>query len=256
MIKLNELIENGFGVSLDINLGVTDSTIYKIANQSICFDIGELFASSEKIKPIRELIKLPFNSCFFQMYISGEIRKETIGVIVAQAANETIDFFVFIRPNGFWLAEAAGTIDISNNDFSISYSGPDIYSLIIYEVTKYISAMNCSNIIKVEHKPDERIQKKRAKKGKPPLFSYWTLELSLPSERTEGPHHGGTHASPRLHLRRGHARQYAPGKYTWVQPCTVGNKKLGMVHKDYAVTIAQGEIPAKGLSIPEAEIPY
>ncbi len=46
---------------------------------------------------------------------------------------------------------------------------------------------------------------------------------------------GGTHASPRLHLRRGHPRQYAPGKYCWVQPCVVGNKAAGMVHKDYAI---------------------
>jgi len=45
----------------------------------------------------------------------------------------------------------------------------------------------------------------------------------------------GTHASPALHLRRGHARQYSPGLYTWVQPCIVGNKKDGLVHKDYAV---------------------
>ena len=95
--------------------------------------------------------------------------------------------------------------------------------------------MNCSNIIKVEHNPDEKLQKARIKRGKKPLFSYWTLQLSIPNEREEGASLGGTHASPRVHLRRGHARQYAPGKYTWVQPCAVGNKSLGVIHKDYAV---------------------
>jgi hypothetical protein len=46
---------------------------------------------------------------------------------------------------------------------------------------------------------------------------------------------GGAHASPRLHLRRGHARQFAPGKWTWVRDCAVGNKVAGVISKDYAL---------------------
>lgn len=65
----------------------------------------------------------------------------------------------------------------------------------------------------------------------PPLFSYWTLHLTH-TDGTPRPM-GGTHNSPRVHLRRGHPRQYAPGRWTRVQPCAVGSPSRGMVHKDY-----------------------
>ena len=107
-------------------------------------------------------------------------------------------------------------------------------SQIVANIRVFLSAMACTNVRRVEHKPDAKLQKARAKRGKRPLFSYWTLELDL-SRAESSESLGGTHASPRLHLRRGHARQYAPGKWTWVQPCVVGNKAAGMVHKDYRV---------------------
>lgn len=94
--------------------------------------------------------------------------------------------------------------------------------------------MNCTNVGRQEHKPDAALQKARAKRGKQPLFSYWTLELNG-RDGGAAQSFGGTHASPRVHLRRGHPRQYAPGKWTWVQPHAVGNRELGMVHKDYVI---------------------
>jgi hypothetical protein len=96
----------------------------------------------------------------------------------------------------------------------------------------FLSALHCCNVKQEEHHPDAKLNKARAKRGKAPLFSYWTLQLDGKTER--GNDHGGTHASPRVHLRRGHPRQYTPGKWTWVQPHAVGNKAAGMVHKDYA----------------------
>lgn len=68
------------------------------------------------------------------------------------------------------------------------------------------------------------------------------LDIDLDHAQTDRESMGGTHASPRLHLRRGHARQYAEGKYCWVQPHVVGNKKLGMVHKDYRAITSAGAV--------------
>ena len=48
---------------------------------------------------------------------------------------------------------------------------------------------------------------------------------------------GGTHASPRVHLRRGHIRKIADGRTVWVQACVVGSKH-GMVLKDYKLRSA------------------
>ena len=46
---------------------------------------------------------------------------------------------------------------------------------------------------------------------------------------------GGTHASPRWHIRRGHWRQLADGRRVFVQACEVGDPARGGVVKDYLV---------------------
>jgi len=46
---------------------------------------------------------------------------------------------------------------------------------------------------------------------------------------------GGTHASPRWHLRRGHWRQLADGRRVFVRQCQVGDPARGGVIKDYSV---------------------
>ncbi len=74
----------------------------------------------------------------------------------------------------------------------------------------------------------------RAKKGKGPLkFTWHTVTIAPrpgPNERK-----GGTHASPRLHDRRGHWRTYASGKRGWVKECKVGSPSKGIVFKDYKI---------------------
>lgn len=100
------------------------------------------------------------------------------------------------------------------------------------------SMMACSNVRTRDHQPDAALNKKRAKAGKVPLVSYKTLEIIVPNTRYEGGGSGGgTHASPRVHLRRGHIRKIADGKTVWVQACVVGSKH-GMVLKDYKLRSA------------------
>lgn len=78
------------------------------------------------------------------------------------------------------------------------------------------------------------INSKRRAKGKPPaLFDWRTVVIAPPPE--PGPPKGGTHASPRLHDRRGHWRTYPSGKRGWVKDCKVGSASLGTVFKDYKV---------------------
>ena len=46
---------------------------------------------------------------------------------------------------------------------------------------------------------------------------------------------GGTHASPRWHIRRGHWRQLADGRRIFVRECQVGDAANGGVLKDYTI---------------------
>lgn len=48
---------------------------------------------------------------------------------------------------------------------------------------------------------------------------------------------GGTHASPRWHIRRGHWRQLANGRRVFVRECQVGDAACGGVIKDYRIDL-------------------
>jgi len=102
---------------------------------------------------------------------------------------------------------------------------------LVENTLRWLGALACKNVQAVEN-PPTFTQRRAAAKRKRPIFSTWTLHLKPSGPRAD---HGGTHASPRVHLRRGHVREYAPGKFTWVQPAVVGRPELGMVHKDYRV---------------------
>jgi len=78
------------------------------------------------------------------------------------------------------------------------------------------------------------INRKRKAKGKAAIsFDWTTIEIGPKQEKSAS--QGGTHASPRLHDRRGHWRKHPSGKAVWVKPCKVGDPSLGVVFHDYKV---------------------
>ena len=96
----------------------------------------------------------------------------------------------------------------------------------------------CSNIEYIDHPPPKFINAKRKKKGKTPFFSYKTLHIKTGDKKTVSTGDGGgSHESPRLHLRRGHIRRLQSGNKIWVQSCMVGDASKGAVDKDYKVSV-------------------
>jgi hypothetical protein len=95
----------------------------------------------------------------------------------------------------------------------------------------FLTVLNCSNVHSVEVDAPVALNIKRLGKGRPPLYSYKTLVLTQRQKRiSETPY--GSHASPRIHLRRGHIKRRASGNFWW-QPCVVGSRERGIVVKDY-----------------------
>jgi hypothetical protein len=84
-----------------------------------------------------------------------------------------------------------------------------------------------------ETEPDTAKNRFRRARGKAPLFTYKVLTIGKKKRKSQ--HLGGTHASPRSHLRRGHYRTSSKGARYWVQPCMVKGETDGFVHKDYVV---------------------
>lgn len=84
---------------------------------------------------------------------------------------------------------------------------------------------------------DSFINRRRKAKGKGPVsFDWHTVEIGPKAVKNEP--QGGTHASPRLHDRRGHWRNLKSGKQVWVRSCKVGDASKGIVFKDYRLTEA------------------
>ena len=71
----------------------------------------------------------------------------------------------------------------------------------------------------------------RAKHGLLPLYDLVTVYIEPVKQKNES--HGGTHASPRQHDRRGHFRRTKNGT-VWVKNCIVGDPARGAIFHDYA----------------------
>lgn len=89
-----------------------------------------------------------------------------------------------------------------------------------------------------EHRPNPR--KKRDQLSASLGFTYHVLKL--PNGITPHAYLGGTHASPRFHVRRGHLRTLSSGAVTFVRQCFVGNPERGRVDKHYALEKETGNV--------------
>ena len=213
------------------------------AKDAVCFDIGDV-EGVPKLNIITDLFRMPYPVT----WLEGTNRDGLLGMLACEVGERLLNVAVLNKRLGIaWqlvcvvevfvdetgdlrcrgLAMVAG--DDERNDSALHYAGHAVNLL-----ARFVMALNCTNTKRVEHHAPKFLNSKRIAKGRHPLFSYWTLHLPGPASNDEAPM-GGTHASPRLHLRRGHIRQYAVGKYTWIDACVVGSKQAGMVFKDYSL---------------------
>lgn len=102
-----------------------------------------------------------------------------------------------------------------------------------------MECLSCSNIEYIDNPAPRFINEKRMKKGKAPFYTYKTLHIKIgDNENAQTVPGSGSHASPRMHLRRGHVRTLSDGRKIWVQHCIVGSKDDGIVEKDYMLSLA------------------
>lgn len=97
----------------------------------------------------------------------------------------------------------------------------------------FLNAISCSNVEILRSDPP----KIKAKLRKAlPFDSYHLLTIDVRSQAGGEASIGGSHRSPREHLRRGHIRRYESGLRVWVNATVVNPGVGGKVHKDYRVT--------------------
>ncbi|MFA7166295.1 MAG: hypothetical protein WC124_10730 [Desulfoplanes sp.] len=117
----------------------------------------------------------------------------------------------------------------------------DITELIVVE--DILKLFTCKNITTKTTPAPEKLNKKRIKKGKLPIFEYKTLHITLPGKTKKNGLRKSIGTTQRLHMCRGHFKEYtedAPlfGRITgrfWWQPAVRGDKSKGEIKKDYTV---------------------
>lgn len=220
---------------------VSTDEVLSRAKNAVCFDFGEADSLSQ-IKPPHD-VRLPFPVVWIEfdaVIVSetthDESRKRCAVLLEESADGNRYDGYAFLWNGHRWQYAWLFIGQRNLNDWTTTYF-PDLGDSATQDypfgvVFRGCAVMRCTNVYTEEERPSQLVVR-RARKNKLPLFSTWTLKIK-PSAR-DARNLGGTHASPRVHLRRGHVRQYAPGLFTWVQPCVVGRKELGIIHKDYAL---------------------
>ncbi|RLA17455.1 MAG: hypothetical protein DRQ62_14945 [Gammaproteobacteria bacterium] len=205
---------------------------------------GDLIPFNEReMLQLAKEVKLPYELCYFEFYGSSILAREHV--------DDCILFQVFFNlPGKNWLIippkimlvldTTIGRIFPLKNQqlFSEISKEKQLAELIgatVGFMIRFLVAFNCSNTYIENNSPSIKLQKSRIKKGKLPLFEYKTLHINMNNTRVKKQPGAGTHASPKVHLRRGHIRKLEK-EDIWVQPCVVGSKENGIIYKDYDVT--------------------
>jgi hypothetical protein len=103
----------------------------------------------------------------------------------------------------------------------------------VFPMISFCLAINCSNVAEESITPSKKLNSKRVQNGKEPFDTCHVLTVGGRSVMSGT--NGGTHSSPRMHLRRGHIRRLSSGKTIWVNNTIVGRSELGSVSKSYNV---------------------
>lgn len=104
---------------------------------------------------------------------------------------------------------------------------------VVWCTLSLILALQCCNVTTETIPAPLALNRKRSARGKLPFVEYKILTVG--GEDAESNFTGGTHVSPRQHIRRGHVRRLPHGRRVWVHQCLVGDPKKGMIVKDYRV---------------------
>lgn len=241
-----------------------DSTVLgkfsrEIAKEAVIFNCGSVDNLPKWSKKAEGIIRPPYPVTIFE--IPGYAESQYIVTLLVlfdadskhceewQPKNKNRSFAIMWAQKGLdgkWRTTLPALVEFPTEDSVSFIYHPENRSSVrekeILAVWARIAAhifniLRCVNIETKDNPAPAALNKKRIAHGKVPLYSFKTLHIKVPNERSASTPQGGTHASPRVHLRRGHIRHLVTGKDIWVQPCVVGSK-TGMVEKDYALVVA------------------
>lgn len=105
-------------------------------------------------------------------------------------------------------------------------------AMLLYTLLDFLQCLSCTNVRMTErHPPGSKFVFGQACQED----AYYELTIDPNPKNYDGQAQGGTHASPREHLRRGHIRHLANGKSVWINAMVVNPGVGGKIEKDYKI---------------------
>ena len=99
-----------------------------------------------------------------------------------------------------------------------------------------LKVLRCNNVYVDREVFPKKLNKSRLKKGKILGYVKHVLKIQGHAGTVGISESSGTHASPKIHFRRGHVRKLSSGVLTWVRECLVGRQGV-FKDKEYKVMI-------------------
>ena len=226
-----------------------DRRSYQEIIGAVKFDIGDRVDELAGISK-REFFEIPFPLCVFEsndkIFLAKNedyggvswLRWEYIGdqwMMYDMEFHTDSKVFLARRLSTNCLTGGEWIDGTFHNDLEKATPEEKVAIIDFINIASAVEVFSCCNVSTIEHHPPKFINAKRLAKGKVPFFSYKTLHITLDASEAPDGKSGSTHASPRLHLRRGHIRRLGDRR-VWVRSSLVGDKSKGVATKKYRVT--------------------
>lgn len=217
------------------------------------------------------LFRLPFPAVYLETTFTSKNGPRTLGIIGKQGAqcedsgDLSIAIFPFIFGNGNWHEVSGyctikvpgkpipGHSDVLDERVLAGFLSPKLAdrdsfwapmnaALGVF-VAGIVGIQSKGVVLKTEPAP-EKLNKKREKQGKPPIYEHRIVTLGRPTQiyGSDGADIGDR-SSPRMHWRRGHLRDLPSGKRVPVSPALVGVAENGVISHEYRIRRSQGQTP-------------
>jgi len=235
-----------------------------------CNDIYDVTKNTQ-YEDIKKYIKLPYDECWFDgteniVAVMDNMRVDIskIGYYVSSPKEFKPDElliipFVYVK-NFKWIhLRFAMRVSINLYQywlFDVSDGVAKPYNVDIPEdiqkyyfgffktIARFLVILNCKNIFPMKIKAPDKLNKKRIRNNKLPIFDYHVLTIN-PFGKSKKDYKPNTIplSHNRVHLCCGHFKEYTKehpllGRHAglfWWQPHVRGQNKEGMVHKDYSI---------------------
>ena len=223
----------------DLLKGLPAAPIYVFPDQE-AFDGDDVGNLTRKM--VIGQLRLPHSEVIFE--IIDEQHGHRSSVIYATEREHVIHAFLFARTSlrkrwtdalchARYQPDGSGTCDV--NPSAKVLNGEDIFKVMhgmILRATALIMAEACSQETQIS-----RLRRSMLAKHGISGWSYRVATIDLANIRRLAEPAGGTHASPRWHVRRGHWRTVSNGQRVFVRECEVGDQARGGVVKDYRIDL-------------------